>query len=59
MAPLGLERKNLLFHNTVNGAASALVYSISKTAKLNTLHPYYYFKYILTELPNFCANKEI
>ncbi len=35
-------------------AASALVYSISETAKLNNLRPYYYFKYILTELPNFC-----
>jgi len=43
------------FHNTANGAAaSALVYSISETAKLNNLRPYYYFKYILTELPNFC-----
>ncbi len=44
-----------MFHNTANGAtASALVYSISETAKLNHLRPYYYFKYILTELPNFC-----
>ena len=43
------------FHNTANGAtASALVYSISETAKLNHFRPYYYFKYIFTELPNFC-----
>ena len=43
------------YHNTANGAAaSALVYSISETAKRNNLRPYYYFKYILTELPNFC-----
>lgn len=50
-----LGKKNWMFHNTANGAvASALVYSISETAKLNNLRPYYYFKYILTELPNFC-----
>lgn len=28
--------------------------SISETAKLNNLRPYYYFKYILTELPKHC-----
>lgn len=50
-----LGRKNWMFHNTANGAnASALVYSISETAKLNNLRPYYYFKYILTELPKLC-----
>ena len=49
-----LGKKNWMFHNTANGAAaSALVYSISETAKLNNFRPYYYFKYILTELPNF------
>lgn len=48
-------KKNWMFHNTANGAsASALVYSISETAKLNNLRPYYYFKYILTELPKLC-----
>lgn len=50
-----LGKKNWMFHNTANGAsASALVYSISETAKLNDLRPYYYFKYILTELPKLC-----
>ena len=48
-------KKNWRFHNTANGAsASAMVYSISETAKLNNLRPYYYFKYILTELPKLC-----
>lgn len=48
-------KKNWMFHNTANGAsASARVYSISETAKLNNLRPYYYFKYILTELPKLC-----
>lgn len=50
-----LGKKNWMFHNTANGAnASALVYSISETAKMNNLRPYYYFKYILTELPKHC-----
>ena len=41
-----------------NGAsASALVYSISETAKLNNLRPYNYFKHILTELPKHCDKK--
>lgn len=36
-------KKNWLIHNTANGAqASALIYSISETAKLSDLHPYYY-----------------
>ena len=48
-------KKNWMFHNTANGAsASAMVYSILETAKLNNLRPYYYFKYILTELPKLC-----
>ena len=48
-------KKNWMFHNTANGAsASAMVYSISETAKLNSLRPYYYFRHILTELPKRC-----
>lgn len=48
-------KKNWMFHNSVNGAkASAAVYSISETAKLNNLKPYNYFKYLLTELPKLC-----
>lgn len=50
-----LGKHNWMFHNTANGAnASALVYSISETAKINNLRPYAYFKYILTELPKQC-----
>ena len=53
-----LGKKNWMFHNTAKGASSsALVYSISETAKLNNLRPYYYFKYILTELPKLCDEK--
>ena len=51
-------KKNWMFHNTAKGAgASALVYSISETAKLNNLRPYYYFRHILTELPKCCGRK--
>ena len=50
-----LGKKNWMFHNTANGAkASAQIYSISETAKLNNLRPYNYFKYLLTELPKLC-----
>lgn len=48
-------KKNWMFHDSVIGAqASAAIYSISETAKLNNLRPYYYFKYLLTELPQLC-----
>ena len=51
-------KKNWMFHNTAKGAgASTLVYSISETAKLNNLRPYYYFRHILTELPKYCDEK--
>ena len=34
--------------------AAGVPYSISETAKLNELRPYYYFKHLLTELPKLC-----
>lgn len=47
-----------MFHDSVMGArASAIIYSISETAKLNNLRPYYYFKHLLTELPKLCDEK--
>ena len=49
-------KKNWMFHNSTKGAdASAVIYSISETTKLNELRPYYYFKYLLTELPKLCG----
>ena len=48
-------KKNWLFFDSERGAeASARVFSIAETAKLNGLRPYYYFEYILTELPKLC-----
>lgn len=44
-------KKNWVLIDSVKGAhASAVVYSISETAKLNDLNPYHYFNYLLSEL---------
>lgn len=51
-------KKNWLFHDSVKGAqASAMIYSISETAKLNGIRPYFYFRHLLTELPEYCDNE--
>lgn len=51
-------KKNWMFHDSIKGAqASAVIYSLSETAKLNDLKPYYYFKHLLTELPKLCDDK--
>lgn len=54
--PKSKTRKDLRFiiNQENNAAPSTLVYHISETTKLNNLCPYYYFKYTLTELSNFC-----
>ena len=45
-------KKNWMFINSVKGAdASAVVYSVTETAKLNGLKPYAYLNHLLTELP--------
>ena len=45
-------RKNWMTINTVRGAqASAIIYSITETARANSLNVYYYIKHLLTELP--------
>lgn len=50
--PIALGRKNWLFATSVKGANSITDwYSIIETAKLNGLEPYFYLKYLLTELP--------
>ena len=46
-------RKNWLFSDTARGAeASAAIYSIAVTAKLNGLNQRAYLEWILTEMPN-------
>ena len=50
--PFTIGRKNWVMIDTVSGArASAVIYSLVETAKANGLNPYYYFEYLLTELP--------
>lgn len=45
-------RNNWLFMNSVKGAkASAYIYSLVESAKLNKLKPYNYFNYILSIMP--------
>jgi len=45
-------RKNWVTINTIRGAqASAVIYSITETARANNLNVYYYIKHLLTELP--------
>ena len=46
-------RKNWVTINTVRGAqASAIIYSITETARANDLNVYYYIKYLLSGLPS-------
>ena len=45
-------KKNWQMIDSINGAkASAIIYSISETAKANNLKPYDYFEHILNEIP--------
>ncbi len=46
-------RKNFMTINTIRGAqASAVIYSITETARANGLNVYYYIKHLLTEIPH-------
>ena len=50
--PFVVGRKNWLFSGTPEGAeASALLYSLIETAKVNKLEPYAYLRYIFEKLP--------
>lgn len=52
--PFVMARKNFLFADTELGAqASAAVFSIIETAKMNSLDVFGYLNYLLTELPKF------
>ncbi len=51
--PFVIGRKNYLFCKSPHGAkASAIIYSIVETAKMNNLNPFYYLKYLFEQLPN-------
>ncbi|SDM60116.1 IS66 C-terminal element, partial [Megasphaera paucivorans] len=50
--PFTVGRRNWLFSGSPRGAAaSAIVYSIVETAKVNGLNPYKYLKFVFSELP--------
>ena len=52
-------RKNWVTINTVRGAqASAIIYSITETARANNLNVYYYIKHLLTEIPRLVDKNE-
>ena len=50
---IAVPRKNFLFADTPAGAeASAMIYSLLETAKINGQHPQRYLGFLLSELPN-------
>lgn len=50
--PFCIGKKNWVLINSEKGAeASAIMYSIAESAKLNNLKPYMYFKHLLSVLP--------
>ncbi|MEE9333668.1 MAG: IS66 family transposase [Granulosicoccaceae bacterium] len=50
---IAVPRKNFLFADTPAGAeASAMIYSLLETAKINDQHPQRYLSVLLTEIPN-------
>lgn len=57
--PFVLGRKNWLFSNTPRGAhASAALYSLVETAKLNGAQPYLYLKHLFEKLPYAVTRKD-
>ncbi len=56
--PFTIGRKNWVLTNSVKGAeASAVIYSLVETAKLNNLNVYRYLEHLLTELPELADEK--
>ena len=53
-----ISRKNFILIDTVSGAeASAVMFSMSETARANHLNPYAWYEYLLTELPKHLNQK--
>ena len=56
--PFTIGRKNWVLINSVRGArASAVIYSLVETAKLNGLSVYRYMEHLLTEMPKLVDDK--
>ena len=57
--PFVMGRKNWLFANTTGGAqASAVIYSLIETAKVNGLDPYRYLLWVLQNAPQLSQTDE-
>lgn len=53
-------KNNWKLIDTIDGAkASAIIYSITETAKANQLNPYLYLKYLLTVIPEHMEDKNL
>ena len=58
--PFAVGRKNWLFSDRPEGArASAALYGLIETTKLNGLNPYAYLKLVLRELPAVCNDADL
>ena len=58
--PFVIGRKNFLFAGTPEGAhASACLYSLIETAKVNNLEPYKYLRYLFEKLPFASSEEEL
>jgi len=58
--PFVVGRKNWMFADTVHGAeASANLYSLVQTARMNALEPYAYLRLVAAELPRAATLEEI
>lgn len=52
--PFACGRKNWLFQGNTRGAkASAILYSLVQTCKVNDIDPYKYLRYVLEQIPSF------
>ena len=57
--PFVIGRKNFLFANTPRSAEdSAVIYSMIETAKANSLDPYRYLTWVLTNAPALAVKEE-
>jgi len=53
-------KKNFVMIDTISGAkASAILYSLSETAKANYINTYKYFELLLTEIPQHMEDKDL
>ena len=58
--PFTIGRKNWVMCDTIHGAEdSAIIYSITETAKANDLKPYEYLKHLLTEIPKYMDDTDL